>query len=281
MEAEDIQEFYAKQSPATDPGEYAYLFEGMSPEVPGIVASVQGVILNLAEVENEHIPIPGRTINREIHLYRVEDMLKAISKKDRQPLAFPRTIENRIVGICAHYALLTCSVLRYKGIPARLRGGFENYYSPDKHHDHWICEYWKASEQRWVRIDPEINDKMIKGMHIDFNSLDLPRNIFITGTEAWQACRSGMENPYHFGVMGNHWDGGWDFVLNEMVLDFMALNKTELLPWADTRLSGKGFNHLTRDEYTLLDEASKVSMAGDDSFDTMRRLFKSNKKLKR
>jgi len=81
--------------------------------------------------------------------------------------------------------------------------------------------------------------------------------------------------------MGNGWSGGWDFVLNEMILDFMALNKTELLPWDDTELSGKGFNRLTREEYVLLNKASRLILAGDSSFPDMRALFQANTKFRK
>lgn len=75
--------------------------------------------------------------------------------------------------------------------------------------------------------------------------------------------------------------GGWDFILNEMVLDFMALNKIELLPWDGNKLSEKGIKWLRNKEYTLLDEASEIVIAGNESFHEMRAYFKSNKKLQK
>jgi len=280
-DSENILEFYSNHSIYTDPGKYTYLYDGIPPEVPQIVKIVQGVILHLSQFENDNIPIPGKQINNEIHLNTVERMLKGISKKDDRSLSFLRPIKKRTVGICTHYALLTCSILRSKGIPARSRGGFETYYSSNKHHDHWICEYWNASEERWIMIDPEINEMMKKNLNINFNSLDLPQNVFMTGAEAWKLCRSEKENPDHFGIMGDKWYGGWDFVLCEMVLDFMALNKTELLPWDENKLSRKSIRRLNDDEYILLDKAAELGVAGNESFNEMRVLYKSNKKLQK
>ena len=281
VDFDNVLEFYSNQSDFTDPGKYKYLYEGISDDIPQIVNSVQGVILNLAQVENENIPVPDRRINNEIHLDTVEKILKCLSIKENRPLPFSRSVDKRSVGICTHYVLLTCSILRYKGIPARSRGGFEMYYSSNKHHDHWICEYWNVSEERWVRIDPEITDIMKKSLNINFNSLDLPKKAFMSGAEAWKECRSGEENPNHFGVMGNEWVGGWDFVLCEMILDFLALNKIELLPWEENRLSEKSTTRLTNDEYILLDKASELVIAGDESFKKMRIFYKSNKELQK
>jgi hypothetical protein len=68
---------------------------------------------------------------------------------------------------------------------------------------------------------------------------------------------------------------------NEMVLDFMALNKIELLPWDGNTLSEKGIRRLTNKEYILLDKASEIAIAGDELFKEMRVFFKSNKQLQK
>jgi hypothetical protein len=108
----------------------------------------------------------------------------------------------------------------------RARGGFETHHSVSAHHDHWICEYWHPAEKRWVQVDAEIDSTLRREWQIDFDCLDLPPGTFMTGAKAWQLCRAGKLNPGRFGVGGNReWVGGWNFVLNELVLDLMALNK--------------------------------------------------------
>lgn len=279
MDSANILAYYTSQSSTTDPGKYVDLYEGIPADVPQIVDIVQGVLLSLDQVGSGPISISGERINKEIHLTSVKEMLQCISNTDERPLIFTRPIEERMVGICAQHAMLTCSILRDKGIPARTRGGFAMYFTGNRHHDHWICEYWNTSEERWVQVDSELNDVVKERLNITFNTSDLPPDKFITGAEIWEACRAGKENPSHFGVMGDEWAGGWDFVLCEMVLDFLALNKIERLPWDENRLSRKGITRLTDDECALLDKASELVIAGNDSFEAMRLLYHNHKKL--
>ena len=281
MDTDNIMEYYSSQSRYTDPGSYRYLYEGIPSDISRIVNTVQGVLLHLNQVEMDRIQIPKKRHDREVRLNTVEAMLNCISKMDDRPITFSRPTEKRMIGICTHFALLTCSILRYKGIPARSRGGFETYYSSEVHHDHWICEYWNASEKRWVKIDPELNNFLKKEWDIKYNNLDLPQNIFLTGAETWKLCRSGGGNPDHFGIHGDRWYGGWEFVLTEMVLDFIAFNKTELLPWDGNSLSEKDTHQITDEEFTLLDQASELAVATDASFHEMRMFYKNNRKLQK
>jgi len=40
--------------------------------------------------------------------------------------------------------------------PRRVRCGFATYFQVGQGLDHWITEYWRGTESRWVRIDSEI-----------------------------------------------------------------------------------------------------------------------------
>ena len=51
---------------------------------------------------------------------------------------------------------------------------------------------------------------------------------FLTGGQAWQMCRSGGANPDDFGIFDMR--GPW-FMQGDLVRDFLALNKVEILPW--------------------------------------------------
>lgn len=281
MDSEKIFKYYSTHSEYTNPGNYVYLYEGIPSDVSKIVKVVHGTILHLAQLEIDKIQIPKTRIDREIHFNTVENMLQQISKMDERPLICSRQIDDRMIGICTHFAMLTCSILRHKGIAARSRGGFETYHSQNAHHDHWICEYWNSAENRWIKIDPELNDFLKKRWNINFNNLNLSQDVFLTGVEVWKLCRLGKKNPNHFGIKGDKWFGGWDFVLNEMVLDYMALNKIELLPWDGNKLSEKGIDRLKENDFELLDRASALAIAENDSFTEMRTFYKNNKKLQK
>jgi hypothetical protein len=271
--ARDPLVFYATHSPKTDPGEHAHLLEGVSEDVAGIVRAVQGVLVHGEELEKRGYPISRSRADREVDIGTVRGMLDRIADLDGRPLVERRPPEKRLVGVCSHFALLTTALLRHHGVPARTRGGFEAYVSESAHHDHWITEYWSAVETRWVRVDPEINQYFRRIWGIEFDSLDVPEELFITGAEAWRLCRAGDKQAEQFGIWGGEWIGGWSFVLNGLILDFNALNKVESLPWDGSPLIERGFDRLTEDELALLDSVAKVAVEEDAPFDRVRELF--------
>ena len=281
MEKESILDYYRTQSEYTDPGKYTYLYEGVPDDVSGIIGMVQQVLLPLDQLEIQHLQVSGRRIQKEINFRNVESILNCLNRMDERSVVFKRNPENRVIAICAQSAMLACSMLRHKNIPARCRGGFETGHAADKRHDHWICEYWNTAENRWIRIDPELNSFLRDKWNIQYNYLDLPEEIFLTGADTWKLCRGQEKSPDHFGIMGDEWIGGWNFVLNEMVLDFMALNKVESLPWDDNKLTKKGFSKLKYKELALLDRAAELASEGNKSFHEIRTFYKNNRSMQK
>jgi len=54
------------------------------------------------------------------------------------PVGAGRPTGQRVVGTCRHFALLSCALLRYRGIAARVRCGFATYFQASQGLDHWI-----------------------------------------------------------------------------------------------------------------------------------------------
>jgi hypothetical protein len=277
----DSREFYATQSPTTDPGEYAHLLAGVPAEPAGIVQAVQNVMVRMDEVDSGNYPISDRRAGWDFNIPTVRGILARIAEFDDRPLTQARERQNYMVGVCAQHAMLTTTLFRHHAIPARARGGFETYFSETKHHDHWIAEFWDADAARWVRVDAEIDEAAKNHRGTEINGLDLAEGTFLTGAEAWRMCRFEGKSPEHFGISGGEWYGGWDFVLNELLLDFNALNKVESLPWDETEQTKRGYEKLTGQELILLDRMSESVLEGDAAFGRIRDLFKSNPELRK
>jgi hypothetical protein len=139
--ADNMLAYYSAQSAITEAGKYAYLYEGISVDISQIVKAVQGVVIGSAHARALRVDLPRKRRQHEENLRKVEDMLKRIKEMDDRALVESRPPDKRLIGSCRHFAVLTCSLLRHKKIPARARGGFETHHSPVRHHDHWICEY--------------------------------------------------------------------------------------------------------------------------------------------
>jgi hypothetical protein len=76
------------------------------------------------------------------------EILAAVLARDGRTLDQRRPPGRRVIGNCRNYALLACAILRHHRIPARLRVGFADYFTPDFWEDHWVCEYYDGGAWR-------------------------------------------------------------------------------------------------------------------------------------
>lgn len=113
------------------------------------------------------------------------------------------------------------------GVAARARCGFATYFRPG-YEDHWVAEVHDPAAGRWRRVDPQIDAFQAETLSVDFDPTDLPPGRFVTGGEAWRLCRSGQADPGQFGIFHLR---GLDFIRGNVVRDFLALNRIEVLPW--------------------------------------------------
>ena len=58
------------------------------------------------------------------------NLIEALIALDPAPLHVPRDPERRVIGTCRHFAVLSCALLRYRGVAARVRCGFATYFQP-------------------------------------------------------------------------------------------------------------------------------------------------------
>lgn len=229
-EQQSVLDYYTEQSVGSSPGRHAALLDQMSAEPADVARAVQGLLIYEWVAE----PFYGVTIpddrREESHIRTVEGLIDAMLVLDDRPLTEPRTPDHRLVGICRHFMLLAVAILRHHGVPARSRGGFGSYFGTGKYEDHWVCEYWDASEQRWKLLDPQFDDRFVGALGIDHDITDLPRDKFWTSAIAWRACRSGEADPMDFGIETTGMRGLW-FVAGSLVRDLATLNRVEVLPW--------------------------------------------------
>jgi hypothetical protein len=163
-----------------------------------------------------------------------------------------------VIGTCRHFAVISCALLRYRGIASRVRCGFAMYFQQGQGLDHWITEYWHDAERRWVRIDSEILDQSI---------LSHPENLstgeFLSGGEAWNAFREGRIDAATFGVHGTaNW--GPAEIRGNAIKDLAALNKIEMLPWDEWGRMTASYNGETGPEYDELLDTIATTSAGED-----------------
>ena len=158
-------------------------------DVAGLARVVQGGLLHRAWAPAYRVELPPERLSEE-GLHSAEAMAACIRGLDGAGLTVERTPERRMIANCRHFATLMCALLRLKGIPARARCGFATYFEAGKYGDHWICEYWRADEQRWVMVDAQIDGLQRAVLKLDFDPLYVPPERFWNSCVAWLRCRA-------------------------------------------------------------------------------------------
>ncbi|HEX6340773.1 transglutaminase-like domain-containing protein [Umezawaea sp.] len=203
---------------------------------------------------------PGRDLPAERQVEKdvrpAAELARLLLALDPMPLTSPRAPDKRLVGTCRHFAVMSCALLRDRGIAARVRCGFGMYFEAGLGLDHWVTEFFDGG--RWVRVDTEVF-----GQERPVDPRDLRPGEFLTGGEAWSAYRRGEVDGSKFGVPGTE-NWGPSEIRGNAVRDLAALNNVEVLPWDEWGRMEEAYQGRTGEDYDeLLDELAVVC-AGDD-----------------
>lgn len=256
---ESMHDYYACPGPATDPGPYAELYKTLPGGVPQVVRTVQGLQVHVFWLPAYRINPPQARRDAEVNLRTVRRRLARLLELDPAPLKVRRPPERRLIGNCRDFSLMTASILKAKGIPARARCGFGTYFTPGHFEDHWVVEYRDASLGRWVMVDSQLDARMQRALHLDFDPLDMPPGKFITGGRAWLMCRREGADPDKFGIFQYK---GWDFVRGDLLRDALALNNLEVLPWDFWPAMATPVADLSPNELARLDYLAGLTSGG-------------------
>lgn len=262
----DMLLYYKAQSCVTEPGTEAAFFDNL-PTAVSHLARVAGAVA---------IPFPARFTRTETRtvvalLYRLRGCdygieAKAVHAGDR-------------FKCCARdCAVLLCSMLRHKGVPARTRCGFARYIEPGMYAEHWVCEYWHDWEQRWVLIDPWLLGWSLWHEHVAFSPLDVPRTQFYPAGRAWEMCRIWDADPQRFGLAPGVC--GLPYIACQLVRDLASLNRVEMLPWDAWGVGERAFRLMAEDDLLLLDAVAAGGLAGNAGFGEVLSLYGGHAQLR-
>jgi len=262
-------EFYSTPGPMTDLTSCAASVLDGLPDTPAELMKIVRwcVVSDLALAGLHNLPVPERD---DPQIRPAAKMIERIVELDPSPLAVHRPPQNRFLGNCRHFATLTCALFRSKGIPTRVRAGFAGYFQPNTWVDHWIIEYWRPSEERWGRVDPQYSDTFFSEMHPGATSESLAQSRYWSGGEAWVRCRRGELDPDRCNMGGDNW--GIGEVRGSVLYDLAALNQDEMLPWdiwGQMEAAYRSESGAAYDE--LLDEVGAAIDARE--FDAIRALY--------
>lgn len=210
-----VLDFYRQYSPFTDPGEYAYLYDNLPESLPELCDLIRSQFVHpfahLPRVRNQ---FPEERRNDESAKYpSVESVLAGLLSYDSSGIMEDRKIEDRLILGCRHNAILLASILKYRGIPARVRAGHVTYLRPGFHMSHTICEVWNESDQRWMLVDPSTA------------MVDFDRDQFDFSNELWLKMQNGEIDLNKYGFPGRY--SGLVSIVGKVSPDLASILGTE------------------------------------------------------
>jgi hypothetical protein len=249
--------YYASHSAWSNPGRFA--LPPWSDDMHALSRSIDAIIRHPVGRSSE----PFTEVQRQDLLLRTAYELMA-KAAERGILGTATHDEMRKVGgVCRDFALLAVSALRQANIPARLRVGFADYFTPDFHEDHWVCQWHDGTN--WHLLDVECAARPVETWEHDFSPIDVPRSRFLIASDAWAATTDGSLDAARFGVSAID-IAGQRFIAASLLRDQAAMLKIELKPWDvwGAALLAKGISNeeLLRSE-ELGAVASRLNTASD------------------
>jgi len=287
-----LLDHYKEFSHATFPGCYIdYLRNKMSDDIREIgllvrKALIQKHILQIGNTESNNdlrygdmTKVPWYRIGEDDVLTTASSMLAELFRRDPRGLVSDRAEENDLVVSCRNVALLMASVLKSKGIPARVRSGFSPYFELEEMKgfswDHWINQYWDGKRSKWITIDV---DGSIEP-YIKFDPYDMPENLFDFSADAWLKVRADDIEPEHFHNAGG--TSGLIVIAWELFYDFHSLMNNEPIYTNSPEITFfKVFPTLKEVALKEIDDLARLMQSPDENFGKLQEVFNTNRKFR-
>lgn len=256
-------EYYKEHSVITTPGRYADQYDTLPETIPQLCQVVQGLLLHEFHTNRYGVNLPEER-KKESRLREVEKILQRAMELAEKPLIQLRKPENRVISNCRDYAVLMCSFLRDKGIPARVRVGFAAYFDSYLHQGHWICEYWDHENDKWVQVDAQLDDIQKRHYEIDFDTLNVPSGKFLYAGEEYELVHKNSDD--------------FSFEKRSLIQDLAALNKIEAELWDITSFMDID-EQQNSETSNLLRRIAEITISRRDCLPELRTIYENHSEL--
>ncbi len=207
----------------------------------------------------------------------VAAMLAELYRRDNRGLVAGRSEKDRLVVTCRFTSILMASILKSKGIPARVRSGFAPYfeiYGQDKSVDHWVNEYWDKVGKKWVLIDVDASLEP----YLKFDPYDIPKEAFDFPANVWLAARQGEIDASRFWNQAG-W-GGLPAISEAFFYDFHSLMGNEIIYQHYPKYGYGQFDQLTKQQLEELDNLARLMQESDRNHADLREIWETEKKFR-
>jgi hypothetical protein len=257
-------DFYRQYGDYTYPGEYEELFTDLPDSFAELCDLVKAQFIHpIADLPRYRHLIPKERHNEDAQYPTVEKLLAGLLNHNPAGLIPDRKPEHRLVVTCRYHAILFAAILKYRGIPVRVRYGFARYLAPGRHIYHVICEVWNEREHRWIFVDP------------DRKMVDFPREQFELAGDVWLHYQHRDLDPSTYGVMD--WWGPHP-ILDVLCHDFVAVQGNEALYWDQPPISADeqmDVSNIAKDQVEILNRIAELLRAPDHHLQELQSIYET------
>ncbi len=275
---------YTQYGMFTNPGLYESYLQSLPDDIEEIGKLIRWSLIHRTTLEWENggtntdlkfgdmKQVPWYRQAEDDNLVTTAAMLAELFRRDKRGFTMEMKVENKLILTCRFAAILMASILKSKGIPARVRSGFAGYWDgAEVSSDHWITQYWNKKEKRWVTIDVD------GSFHeVGFNLYDIPDGKFDYSADAWIGVRNGTIDGTHFWNAGGY--EGLTAISLELFYDYHCLMNNEIIylhhpSFINVQKFGKtGENWLKE-----IDALAALMQNPDENFDTLQKMWDEKK----
>ncbi|GHO89508.1 transglutaminase domain-containing protein [Dictyobacter formicarum] len=239
---------------------------------------IHSIALSLGREGAQINPVYGNI--REVPWYRQgEDdyfptavaMLAELYHRDPRGFVPDRAVEDKLIVTCRFVAILMASILKTRGIPARVRAGYAPYIRPgaDTIEVHWITQYWHAPLERWMTIDADTSLE-----HRPFDPFDMPPDTFGFAAKTWLAVREGRQNANAY---TDHGVSALENLATQVFFDFHCLMNNEIPYTQAPVFIAIDFNTVEEEKLRAIDALARLMLQPDENFARLQTIWETER----
>ena len=290
MENNEILESYKKTSLYTDLGLYKDFAQNLSDDIEELCVLQRKQIIHPVAFDDNDIrnkkdcfwgdmtKVPVTRLRYEDDIFPTAQSIIAELLRKNPNYNIKREAKDKVHVTCRGQAILLASILKTKGVPARVRSGFAEYIHYDGIcYDHWITEYYDKKEKRWKLVDA---DEHCPDHKMGFDLNDIPYDKFLFGAVAYLGVRQDKYKPETILYASDPPTLGLKAAIRGLFYDFHSLMNNEIIfLHLPKYIQDKKFE-LSEDEYTELDNLANLMLNPNENFKQLQEIWNTTPKFR-
>lgn len=290
MENNEILESYKKTSLYTDLGLYKDFAQNLSDDIEELCVLQRKQIIHPVAFDDNDIrnkkdcfwgdmtKVPVTRLRYEDDIFPTAQSIIAELLRKNPNYNIKREAKDKVHVTCRGQAILLASILKTKGVPARVRSGFAEYIHYDGIcYDHWITEYYDEKEKRWKLVDA---DEHCPDHKMGFDLNDIPYDKFLFGAVAYLGVRQNKYKPETILYASDPPTLGLKAAIRGLFYDFHSLMNNEIIfLHLPKYIQDKNFE-LSEDEYTELDNLANLMLNPNENFKQLQEIWNTTPKFR-